>query len=61
MSCQLLVMQSDEDRVVYLLASLPESFNMLVTALESNPTLPKMEIVIKRLMHEERSLRTDKC
>ena len=45
---------TDEDRVVYLLASLPESFNTLVTALESNPAVPEMEIVIERLMHEER-------
>ena len=44
---------TDEDRV-YLLASLPESFNTLVIALESNPAVPKMEIVIERLMHEER-------
>ena len=43
----------DEDTVVYLLASLPESFNILATALESNPS---MEIVIERLMHEERKL-----
>ena len=46
---------SDEDRVVYLLASLPESFNMLVTALEaSSENVPKMEIVTERLLHEER-------
>ena len=45
---------TDEDRVVYLLASLPESFDTLVTALESNPAVPEMEIVIERLMHEER-------
>lgn len=48
---------TDEDRVVYLLASLPESFDTLVTALESNPTVPEMEIVIERLMHEERKLK----
>ena len=48
---------TDEDRVVYLLASLPESFNTLITALELNPTIPKMEIVIERLMHEERKLK----
>ena len=48
---------TDEDRVVYLLASLPESFNTLVTALESNTDVPAMEIVIERLMHEERKLK----
>ena len=31
---------SDEDRVVHLLASLPETFNMLVTALEASPDVP---------------------
>ena len=35
---------SDEDKVVHLLASLPDSFNMLVTALEANSeSVPKME------------------
>ena len=48
---------TDEDRVVYLLASLPESFNTLVTALESNPSVPAMEIVTERLIHEERNLK----
>ena len=48
---------TDEDRVVYLLASLPESFNTLVTTLESNPSVPAMEMVIERLMHEERKLK----
>lgn len=33
---------TDEDRVIYLLASSPESFNTLVTALESNPGVPEM-------------------
>lgn len=42
---------SDEDRVVYLLASLPESFDMLLTALEANSDVPKMETVIERLQH----------
>ncbi len=44
---------SDEDCVVYVLASLPESFDMLVTALEANNDVPKMETVIERLQHEE--------
>ena len=48
---------TDEDRVVYLLASLPESYNMLVTALESNEDVPKMEVVTERLLHEERKLK----
>ena len=45
---------SDEDRVVYLLASLPESYNMLVTAFEACEDVPKMEVVTERLLHEER-------
>ena len=48
---------SDENRVVHLLASLPDSFNMIVTALEANPQVPKMEVVTERLLHEERKLR----
>ena len=43
----------DEDRVVYLLASLPDSFNTLVTALEANEDVPKMEVVTERLLHFE--------
>ena len=48
---------SDEDRVVHLLASLPDSYDVLVTALESNSTLPAMEVVVERLLHEERKLK----
>lgn len=44
----------EEDRVVHLLASLPESYNMLVTALEANSEVPKMEFVTEKLLHEER-------
>ena len=40
-----------EDRVVYLLASLPDSYEMLVTALEASDSVPTMEIV---RLHEER-------
>lgn len=46
----------EEDRVVHLLASLPESFNMLVTALEANPDIPSIEVVTERLLHEERKI-----
>ena len=44
----------EEDQVVHLLASLPDSYSMLVTALEANAEVPKMEIVTERLLHEER-------
>ena len=47
---------SEEDRVVHLLASLPESYSMLVTAFETCETVPKMEVVTERLLHEERKL-----
>ncbi len=42
---------SEEDRVVHLLASLPESFNVLVTALEAqSENVPKWAVVI---LHEQ--------
>ena len=44
----------EEDRVVYLLASLPDSFSTLVTALEANEEVPKMEVVTERILHAER-------
>ena len=47
----------EEDRVVHLLASLPDSYGMLVTALEANAEVPKMEIVAERLLHEESKLK----
>jgi hypothetical protein len=40
---------NENDRVVYMLASLPESYDVLVTALEA---VSNMEMVID---HEERS------
>ena len=48
---------SEEDRVVHLPASLPDSFSMLVTALESNAEVPAMELGTERLLHEERKLK----
>ena len=42
---------SEEDRMVYLFASLPESFNMLITALEANLEVSRMEVVTKRLLN----------
>ena len=46
----------EEDRVVHLLASLLESYDMLVTALEANDKVPAMETVTERLLHEERKM-----
>ena len=47
----------EEDWVIYFLASLPDSFNMLVTALEANAELPRREIVTKRLLYEETKIK----
>ena len=45
---------TEEDQVVYLLASLPASYDMLVTALEAqSETVPRWELVTERLRHEE--------
>ncbi len=44
----------NEDRVVYLLASLPDLFNTLVIALEANEEVPKMNVVTERLLYTER-------
>ena len=38
----------EEDQVVYLVASLPESFNILITVLEANAHYPNMEVVRER-------------
>ena len=43
----------DENRVVYLLASLPESYNVLVTALEASTEVPTLIVVREHLLHED--------
>ena len=48
---------SEEDRVVYLLASLPDTYNVLVTALEANEDVPKLEVVTERILHQERKMK----
>ena len=49
---------TEEDHVVHLLASLLDSLKMLVTALESNSeTVPKMENLMERLLHEEQKMK----
>ena len=48
---------SEEGRVLYLLASLPESYSVLVTALEANEDVPKLEVVTEHILHQERKLK----
>ena len=43
----------EKDQVVHVLARLPESYAMLVTALEASPEVPKLDVVTERLLHEE--------
>ena len=47
----------EEDREVHLLASLPESYDMLVTALEASQDVPKWALVTERLLYEENKMR----
>ena len=47
---------SKEDRVVYLLESLPDSFCVFISALEASSEVPKMEVVTERLLYEERKI-----
>ena len=49
---------NEEDRVVYLLASLPESYNVLVTALEASVEVPALAVVTERLLHEEGKMKS---
>ena len=46
---------SEEDQVVHLLANLPGSYEMLVTALDpQSESVPKWELATERLRHEKR-------
>ena len=49
---------SEEDRVVYLLASFPESYNVLVTALEASAEVPRLAVVRERLLHKETKMKS---
>ena len=50
----------EEDRVINLLASLPDSYSTLVTALEALDEVPSWEVVTERLLHEEEKSSTGK-
>ena len=43
----------DEDQVICLLASLPDEYSTLVTALEASEKVPTWDVVTERLIHEE--------
>ena len=45
---------SEEDCVVYLLVSLSEPYNMLMTALKASVDVPRLEVVTERILHQER-------
>ena len=44
---------ADEDRVIALLASLPDNYSTLVTALEALESVPTWDSVTERLLHHE--------
>jgi len=44
---------SNDDKVLYLLASLPETYDVLVTSLETNENVPDIEVVTERLLQME--------
>ena len=44
---------NEENCVVYLLASLPQSYSVLVMALEANAEVPPLALATERLIHEE--------
>ena len=49
---------NEEDHVEYLLASLPECYSVLVTALEANSDVPALAVVTERLLHEETKMKS---
>ena len=46
----------DEDKVISLLASLPDKYSTLVTALEAQEKVPSWESVTQSLLHEEKKM-----
>ena len=45
---------TEESRIIHLLDSLPDSYNVLVTALEAqSENVSKWELVIERILHQE--------
>ena len=46
----------EEDRVINLLASLPDSYSTFVTALEALDDVPSWDSITERLLHQESKL-----
>lgn len=42
---------------MYLSASLPDMYSILVTALESNEAVPSLEVLSERILHQERKFK----
>ena len=51
---------SDEDQVIHLLASLPDEYSVLVTALEAQEKVPSWDVVTEKIIHQEQKLLSDK-
>ena len=51
----------EEYCVVYLLASLSEHYNVLVTVLEASPEVPAFAVVTGRLLYEESKMKNNYC
>ena len=47
----------EEDRVTQVIGSLPESYDMLVTALEACSEIPNMESITEKIIQEERKIK----
>ena len=43
-----------------VISSLPESYDMLVTALEAIPEIPNMETITEKIIHEERKIKENR-
>lgn len=45
---------SKKDHVIHLLVSLPDSYNVPVTALEANEKVPILEVVVERITKKKK-------
>ena len=50
----------NDDKVFYLLCSLPERFDMIVATIENSDSLPDFEVVVQKLMEQDTKQR-ERC